>query len=134
MNECQEIPRGLVVTRRNTAVSFDSIDEPLDEIPLLIDMPVYVTCLSSVLLRRDHRLRAPRLDRVYECITVIGLVGDDCLWLVPINQILRVGDIGLLSTAQSKLDWVAQSIDSDVDFRAKSATRATKGFFVLPPF
>jgi hypothetical protein len=42
-------------------------------------------------------------------------------------QLLGLGDVMVLSPSQRKSQWIAEAIDTHMDFRAKSASTPTKG-------
>src|SRR5215472_8797444 len=134
MNKPKEVPGRLLVPRGDPPVLLEQVDEPLDLLPLLVQMLVIIARHFPVLLGRDHRLRPLPPRRLNDRIAVERLVGDERPRPVPSHQRLGPGDVRLLAPRQDELDRVAQGVDEDVDLGAEPAFGTAERLVPLPPF
>src|SRR5882757_535292 len=134
MNKSKEVASRLLVPRRDPPTLLDQVDEPLDLLPLLVQMLVILTRDFPILLRRDHRLSLLPLRRFHDRITVLRLIEDVGTCLVCLDQRFGLGDVGLLTRRQDELDRVAQGIDGDVDLGGKAPTRSAQRLILIYPF
>ena len=134
MHECKEVGSRLLVPGGNAPELFHQADEPLDLLPVLVQMFVIITWHFPVLLRRDHRLAPLSIRRRHDRIAVVRLVEQIGPRPMLLDQRLGVRDVRLLAGRQDELDGVAQGVDQDVDFRAESAPGAAESRIALPPF
>jgi len=134
MNESKEVAGRLLIPGGDPPVLLDQVDEPLDLLAFLVQMLVILTWHLAILLRRDHRHGPLALRRRHDRIAVVGLVGDECIGIVPLHQRLGLGDVRPLATGQDEFDRVAQGVDDDVELGAESAPGAAEGLAGLPPF
>lgn len=90
-------------------------------------------CLSIRTRRDDWRHRF-RLDRLNHCVRVVGFVGDEILPLCGRDQPRRFDDVVDVSRRDVDVDGVAETINERVDFRCKTAARASNALLFGPPF
>ncbi len=116
MHECKEVWSRLLVPGGDTSELFDQADEPLDLLPVLVQMFVIITWHFPVLLRRDHRLTSLSLRRRHDRIAVVRLVEKIGFRLMLLDQRLGLRDVRRLTGRQDELDRVAQGVDEDMEF------------------
>ena len=75
MNERQEGLGEFVVARGDVSELIDAVEEALDQIAVLVDMPIERTRIESVGARRNDSLAALCRDGFDEGIRVVALVG-----------------------------------------------------------
>src|SRR6516225_5856416 len=131
MDECQEVPGGLLVAGGDPAILLRLQPEPLGEVPILVAVPVVVPLLGTVLQAGDHRLGPLRLDRLGDGSAVVALVGDDHLDRRSFDQSLSLRHVGSLSRRQDQLDGQSQAADGAVDLGSEAAPAASESLFVL---
>ena len=131
MDECQEVPGGLVVARGHAAVLLRLGPEPLGQVAVLVAVPVVVPLHGSVLQAGDHRLRPLRLDRRDDRLAVIALVGDDDLRRRALDQGPGLRHVGRLARREGQLDRQPEAADGAVDLRPESAAAAAEGLLAL---
>jgi hypothetical protein len=132
MNERQEGLGEFVVARGDASELLDAAEEALDQIAVLVDMPIERTRVDSVGAWRDDRLAALRGNCRHEGIRIVALVGHDELGGLILNQRGGLLDVGDLSCREDDAQWIAQGIHGDMQLGGQSAARAAD--FLLPRF
>jgi len=133
MNHRQEIPGGLLVPGRDAPVLLHLRPEPLHQVPILVTIAVDHPLHLAILLRRDDRRAALRLDRPDQRLAVEALVADDNLEGKALDEPLPLRDVGRLAGRQDQFDGQPQPTDGRVDLGAEAAPAAAQGLFLLPP-
>jgi hypothetical protein len=105
---------GLLVAGGDPAELLDAVEEALDEVSLLVDVPVEVSWFGAS-PGRDHGLTALGDDQLDHIAGVEGLVGEDVLALLSAQQSARLGNIVNLPTGDPQVDRIAEGIDDHMD-------------------
>jgi hypothetical protein len=121
VQECGETSCKFVVPCENASIPFDLVDEALDQMALLIEMPVIVPLFGAVFLGRNDCLGTVISNRLEQCIDIVGSVGNQMLELKGVDQRLGLCTVMALSASQDEAEWIAQCIDKDVNLGAESA-------------
>ena len=114
-----------VVSRGEAAELLETVEESLDEVSRLVAVPVDLARRIPVAAGWDDGLSAARLDHLDQGVTVVALVGDDCLGRYGLDQGRPLRDVGDLSAGQDQADGVAQRIHAGMDLGGQSAPRAS---------
>jgi hypothetical protein len=77
LKEAEIVASELVEAREATSIVFELADEALDEVTLLVKLPVVPTLLFAVRPRRNNSFRTHFGDGKKKGIGVVGLVGED---------------------------------------------------------
>jgi hypothetical protein len=99
LGESQEVAGGLFIARGHAPVMFHGVDEPLDEISLLVLSFAVLPLSRTATQRWDDHFHFTLLEQVHEPIGIEGLVRNDRLRLVPAQKFFGSRDIGLLAWA-----------------------------------
>ena len=133
MNKCQEVLGRLLVPGGNTSVLLQLVLEALDQVPVLIALPVILPLPLAVRQRWDHRLRTSRLDRIHQRFTVVRLVGDYHLGRQPLKQLLGLAHVSRLTRRQEDLDGKPEPADGTMDLGRESASAPPQGLIGWAP-
>ena len=112
----------------------DFIDEPLDQITLLVQVLVVGDSSRAGAVRRDNGLSASVCDGGSEAIGVVTFVCEQVFEGKTVDQAFCLADIGDLAGGQDEADRVAESIDGNADLRAQTAARTPDRLIFGPPF
>src|SRR5260370_16531577 len=115
MNECQEITGGLLIAGGHAPVMLDLVPKPLDQVAVLVPVPVVVPLLGAILPGRDHRRTAVSLDEVHQLLAVEALVADYYFKGDVLQECLGLVHIGCLPRRQHELDRHATAVDPRID-------------------
>lgn len=114
----------------------DAVEETLDQIAILVEVPIELAGVEAIGARRDDGLSALRHDLRDEGIRIVGLVGDDVGGGLILDTCGRLRDVGKLPGRQNDAQRVAQRIDRDMQLGRQPAARAADflaaGFFWAP--
>ena len=136
VNYPQEIARRLVVARGNGTVLLEPGKKVLNQVALLVQVPVVAARLLAVAARGDHDSFAfalQRLDQALLC--VVGFISDNAISLGVLKQDVRPFKIMALPGREVKTGRIAQGIDCGVNLRAQTASAAPDSLFLrIPPF
>ena len=105
----------------------------IDQVPVLIALPVILPLPLAVRQRWDHRLRTPRLDRIHQRFTVVRLVGDYHLGRQPLKQLLGLAHVSRLTRRQEDLDGKPEPADGTMDLGRESASAPPQGLIGWAP-
>jgi hypothetical protein len=112
----------------------DFVDEPLDQIAILIDVLIVRDGLRSRAARWDHGFRTGFCDSSAEAIGVKAHIGEQILERKPADQVFGLEDVMHLAWGQDESNGVAERIHTDVDLRAQAAARTPDRLIFAPPF
>ena len=121
MQECGETSCKFVVPGENASIPFDLVDEALDQVAFLIEMPVIVPLFAAVFLGRNDCLGTAISNRLEQCVDIVGSVGNQMRELKGVDQRLGLCAVMAFSAGQNETEWIAQCIDKDVNLGAESA-------------
>jgi hypothetical protein len=93
---------------------FDLAEEPLDQIALTIDAPVYRTVYQALAGRGDMSFGSAGSDQVEQRIGVISAIGDDVTAFEAGEQEWCRAQVVVLSGGQHQAHWQAVLIDQSV--------------------
>ena len=133
MNKCQEVLGRLLVPGGHTSVLLQLVPEALDQVPVLVALPVILPLPLAVRQRWDHRLRTPRLDRIHQRFTVVRLVGDYHLGRQPLKQLLGLAHVSRLTRRQEDLDGKPEPADGTMDLGREPASAPPQGLISWAP-
>ena len=103
---------------------FELIEEALDEITFAIEREIAVALGLPVGFGRNDGSDSAVVEGRDEGIGIVGLVGNQSLWLGVVDQWLGASEIVSLAWGEHQLDGVAQRIDERVDLGGQSAARS----------
>jgi len=112
----------------------DFVDEPLDQVTLLVEVLVVRDSLRAGAVRRDDGLSARVCNGGAKAIGVVALVSEQVFEGKTADQALCLADIADLTGRQDEADWIAEGVDGDTDLRAQAATRTSNRLIFGPPF
>src|SRR5258708_10607437 len=92
--------------------------------PFAIQMCIIVAGLTAVGTRGNDRQGLLGNNPVDKVVGIIGAISNQMLERETLSQSRGLGDIMPLACAQAHAQWVAQGIDTDVDFGREATTRA----------
>ena len=125
MNERQKGRGKFVVLRGDASELLDAVEETLDQVAILVEVPIELARVEAIGARRDDRLAALGHDQGGEGIRIVGLVGGDVGGRLILDQGCRLLDVGPLSGRENDAQRVAQGIDRDM--QAWSSVRRASG-------
>lgn len=73
MNECQEVPRGFLITGRHASVVFDLVPKSLGQVPITVAVTVVLPLRRAITQRWNHRFTTARFDDIDDRTTVVAL-------------------------------------------------------------
>lgn len=114
---------------------FDLVEEALDEIARLVEMPREADRVFAVGLGRNVRPGAALGDGVTQGVGVIAFVGQQHGVPGQVgDQFLRASNVAPLPGGQFELERSALLVDDRVDFRREAASGATQTSIVASIF
>ena len=134
MERGEEIPRGLIVARRDGdgAELFEFAEEILDQVARLVERLIELAGRCSVLLRRDDGGFSGTRERLEDAIVgILGFVGDQDLGGHLRQQRIGAGEIMSLSRGQQEAQRIAERVDQGMDFGAQSALATADRFIIV---
>src|SRR5574337_382977 len=136
MNERQEGRGEFVVSRGDASELLDAVEETLDQIAILVEVPIELAGVEAIGAWGNDGLSVLGHDLRDEGIRIVGLVGDDVGSRLILDQCCRLLDIGRLPGRENHAQRIAQRIDRDMQLGRQSAPRAADvlaaGFFWAP--
>jgi hypothetical protein len=112
----------------------DFVDEPLDQIAILVDVLVIRNGLRSGAGRRDHGLPTAFRDMGAKTIGVKTHISEQVLERETADQIFGLEDVMRLAWGEDEADGIAEGIHANVDLRAQTAARTPDRLIFAPPF
>jgi hypothetical protein len=112
----------------------DFVDEPLDQIAVLIDVLVVRDGLRSRTARWDHGLCTGFCDSGTKVIGVKAHIGEQVRERKPADQVFGLEDIMYLAWGQDEADGIAEGIHAYVDLRTQATARTPDRLIFAPPF
>src|SRR5690349_10250357 len=101
----------------------DFVDEPLDQIALLVEVLVVRDGLRARAARWNDRLSADFSDRCAKAIGVKAHIGKQVFEGKTADQALSLAYVVDLACGQDEADRIAEGVDADVDLGAQAAAR-----------
>jgi hypothetical protein len=138
MERGQEVPCGLIVTRRDGAELLCPTEEVLDQMTSHIPRFVVRSGALSVLFWRDHGGFSGRLQRLDDpLVRVVSFVRKQRFRFHPGHQCVRPSEVVDLPGGQHDLQRITQRIHQNVDFGARATFASPdrlvfSGFFLAP--
>jgi len=112
----------------------DFVDEPLDQIALLVEVLVVRDGLRTRTARWNDCLRTDFCNRGAKAVGVKTLVGEQVFERKSADQAFSLANIVDLACGQDEADGIAEGIDADVDLGAEPAARTPDRLIFAPPF
>ena len=111
-------------------------EHALDAVTLAVEALAVADRCRTVGLRRDHGLDPALLEIASDRVSIIGLVGEQCIRCLfgQIDQ--RVVGFAIRSFARREMegDGAASGITETMNFTGEPAPRAAKSSLMNPPF
>ena len=112
----------------------DLVDEPLDQIALLVEVLVIRDGARARAARWNYCLRADFSDRCAKAIGIKAPIGEQVFEGKTADQALSLANVVDLACGQDEAERVAEGIDADVDLGAQAAARTADRLIFAPPF
>ena len=126
-----EVSVELFIACGNPSELLDPVEETLDEVAVLVPVPVVLALLDPVASRRDDWLGPEGADLVDEAVGVVALVRDHPLGAEALQQRRGLGDVGLLAGGEQPAHRVAQRVGGRVDFRRQPPAGAPDSLWTV---
>ena len=114
--ESHEVVQQLVVTRGNAPEVLELVEEPFDEIALLVEVPVASVRSAAVVPGRSHRHGASFEYGVVEVLSIIGPIGDNGVAGKALDQGGCEQHLSTMTRTCNEADRVAEAVGSDMQF------------------
>jgi len=102
------------------------VDEALDHMALVVEMPVVGHDTGAARMRRDHRVGTEGCERVSDAAGVVRRIGDHVLGRLAVEQRLRLGGVVRLARGEDDAHQLAERVDQQVEPAAQAAARTPK--------
>jgi hypothetical protein len=112
----------------------DFVDEPLDQIALLVEVFVVGDRLRTRAARWNDSLGADLRDRGTKAIRIEAHVGEQVFEGKAADQAFSLANVVDLACGQDEADGIAEGVDADVDLGAQPAARTPDRLIFAPPF
>lgn len=119
--EAQVSVSQLVEAGEDAAIVLNLADEALDQVALLVCVPINLTLFFAVAARRNDRFRALFFDTFDEVCRVVAGVGNQHLELVGFDECRRLRDVVTLAARQAKSERQAERVHAQVNLGRKAA-------------
>ena len=104
----------------------DFANETLDQMPLTVQPFIVLAQDFGPLMWWNNRLDATIQQVFDEMVCRIATIGEKTLKIKAFQQMLRLGNVMVLTRSQAETQWVTQSVYCNVDFSGKSTSTASK--------
>lgn len=125
MKEREEISGEFLEAHGDPSKAFNSLEEALHQVPLLVEMKVDRPLARTVGFGRNSHRTAVALEERHQGRSVIGLVSRN----VGVGDVTEklIGEFHLMRLAGRKreTDWVSERINDGVDLRGRTSARAS---------
>ena len=121
---------GFVVACGDTAKVLNLVDEELDEMTLLIVMPIVRNGARTASVGRDDGSHVAIRERSAKVIGIESLVANKVFAGQAINQGLGLGRLVHLSSREEQTQDIAEGVDGNVNLRAQSSARSPDRLFL----
>lgn len=112
----------------------DLVDEPLDQIALLVEELVVGDGLGARAARWNDCLGAELGDASAKAIGIKAHIGEEILEEKTTDQALGLANVVDLACGQNEADGIAEGVDPNVDLGAQAAARTPDRLIFVPPF
>lgn len=119
--EAQVSGSQLVEAREDASVVLDLADKALNQVALLVRVPVDLTPFFAAAARLDDRLRATLFDTLDEVRRVVTGISYQRLELVSLYQRLGLRDVVSLAARQSEAEREAERVNAQVNLGREAA-------------
>ena len=109
-------------------------EEAFDAVAFLVEIGVVCALDLAVALGRDDDLGAVFSNPVGEMVGIVSLVGEGCLGLDTVDQVMGEGDVVALAGRADQTDGQSERLGSGMDLGAQAAARPTQALGIRPPF
>lgn len=109
-------------SRKDPAKMLDFVDKTFNQMPFFVKMHIIFAQFLAFGSGRNNRIGFVLFDdQPDKIIGIIPFIGDQPLKIKVSNQRFGLGDVVSLTPSQNKTQWVAQRIDTDVNFGTETA-------------
>ena len=112
----------------------DLVEEPLDQVAILVDILVVGDGLRARAVGGHDCLASSGRNHGTQAVGVVARVGDELVEIEAGDQCFGLVDVVDLAGRQDEAQRVAERIDRGVDLRAQAAARAPDRLCIAPPF
>jgi len=102
------------------------VDEALDHMALVVEMPVVGHDTGAARMRRDHRVGTEGCDRGADALGIVRRVGDHLLGRLAVEQRFGLGGVVRLARGEDRAHQLAERVDERVEPAAQAAPRTAK--------
>ena len=113
---------------------FEFIEEPLDEVPLFVEVGVVRVGPSAIWPRGNDRLSALIKDRVVEVLGIVGAVGNHKAAGNAVDKRRAIQDLTAVARACGQPSGVTQGVGGNMELGGQSPFGPTKALGIRPPF
>ena len=128
----EEVLSGLVVAGGDSSELFEFVEEPFDEVALLVECKIARSRVFAIALRWNHRGDLFALQEFNKAIGVERLVGDQRVGIGVFDETRRGLQFMDLPLGQREGHRIAQGIDESVNLGRQPAARAPDRLIFAP--
>ena len=133
-DEAHEVAQEFVVSGCDTSEVFEFIEQPLDGIAFLVEVPVTGMGPASVVARRDDRYRASLENGVVKVFGIVGAVGDDMTRLVALDEGGCEQHLTAVARAGDKTQRIAKTVTCGVKLGGQATFGTADPLGIRSPF
>ena len=108
--------------------------QTLHQMSLTVQILVIGMWLFAIGARRNDRHRPAVGYGLSKLVRVVSFVRNHILAVHSIYELVRLGDVMVLSRCEGEPQWVAQPVHTHVNLRAESTLASAERLRLLPPF
>lgn len=117
-DEIHEVGEQFVVARGDVAEVFEFVEEPLDQVALLVEVPIAGMRPAAIMSRRNDRHGTGSEDDVVEMFGIVGPIGDDGTAGQPLDQCRAEQHLAAMARAGNEADRIAEAVGGGVELGA----------------
>lgn len=117
-DEAHEVGKQFVVAGCDTSEVFEFVEEPLDQVALLVEVLVIGMRPAAVWPWRDDRLGTSVENGVVKVFGIVGPIGDDEAARDPLDQGRTKKNLASMARAGKEAGRIAEAIGGDVQLGA----------------
>src|SRR5215471_5661677 len=125
---------GFVIACGDTPKVLNLVDEELDEMTLLVEMPIVRNGARTAGFGGDDGSHVALREHSAKVIGIESLVAEKVLGRQAINQGFGLGRLVHLSGREKQAQDIAEGIDGNVNLGAQTSTRSPDRLLLNPPF
>ena len=107
------------------------VDETLHQMPLFVTVFVVLTLFLAISSWWNNCFSSLFSNKLQNLVSIIRFVGQNTFIIISVHQGFSLSTVMPLTRSQNEAQRVAQGINANMDFGAKSATAATQRLFSL---